>query len=268
MRSTLILAATAMVALAGAAALAGCGDDGHSSDGSGDDGIDAATTTDGPGALLDAGLTQCGTLHAVIRDFKIEHPDFEPDGSMDVVVPGLVAPTITPGGTPTLSTNPPALGLITSAATFAQWYTDVPGTNQKFDRDLVLDETSPGVFVYDRAEYFPIDGEGFGNEGNAHNFHFTTELHADFTYGGGERFTFRGDDDVWVFVNGKLAIDIGGVHNANERSIDFDAQASALGITVGGSYAIDFFQAERHTVKSSFRIETSIGCFLIGRAAP
>ena len=247
------------------AALVGCGDDsgnGGNGDAGGSDsggGSDADVTGDGPPQQ------QCGTLHAVIRDFKIDHPDFEITPPNDVVIAGIVAPTITPGGKPKLATPPNANDLIQDATTFSQWYTDVADVNQKFEQDFLLDETPPGsgTFVYDKPEYFPIDNEGFGNEGNAHNYHFTTELHASFTYKGGEVFTFRGDDDVWVYVNGQLAIDIGGIHSANERTIDFDAQAAALGISVNNTYAIDFFQAERHVTGSSFKITTSIACFVI-----
>ncbi len=64
-----------------------------------------------------------------------------------------------------------------------------------------------------------------------------------------------------MFVNGKLAIDIGGIHSAIDQTIDFDAQAAALGITPGNTYPIDFFQAERHVTGSNFRLETSIDCF-------
>ena len=53
-------------------------------------------------------------------------------------------------------------------------------------------------------------------------------------------------------------IDLGGVHTSEEDSVDLDARASELGLTIGGEYPLDFFFAERHTEESNFRIDTSI----------
>ena len=63
---------------------------------------------------------------------------------------------------------------------------------------------------------------------------------------------------MWVFINGWLAIDLGGVHTAETASVNLDTQAATLGITPGNSYALDLFFAERHTSASSFRIETTL----------
>jgi fibro-slime domain-containing protein len=57
-----------------------------------------------------------------------------------------------------------------------------------------------------------------------------------------------------------LAIDLGGVHNRETKTVNLDAQAAELGIAAGGSFAMDIFQAERHTSSSNFRIETTIEC--------
>ncbi|MBL8955908.1 MAG: fibro-slime domain-containing protein [Myxococcaceae bacterium] len=195
---------------------------------------------------------------ATVRDFQASHADFEDFlGSKK----GIVQTRLGADKKPVYGPEPASAPVVTSTqANFDQWYRDVAGTNQKFMVPLALTEPSPRRFVYDNPNFFPVDGQGFGNEGNNHNFHFTTEIHGEFTYEGGESFTFRGDDDVWVFVNGRLALDLGGVHGAESGTIDFDAQAATLGISRNNKYPLDVFHAERHTTESNFRIETTIGC--------
>jgi fibro-slime domain-containing protein len=159
--------------------------------------------------------------------------------------------------------DPPTYA-IESVATFNQWY-NTGAMNMEVPSELVLNETAPGsgTYVYDSNAFFPLDNLGFGNTpGQAHNYHFTTEAHVTFTYNQGALFTFRGDDDLWIFVNDKLALDVGGLHQALEGTINFDAQAAALGIQAGGSYKMDIFHAERQTLESNFRIETNIKCFV------
>lgn len=153
---------------------------------------------------------------------------------------------------------------IKDASSFAQWYTTTPNVNMEIPGELMLTEmpAGSGISVFDSNAFFPIDDKGFGNTpGQMHNYSFTTEIHVKFTYQAKQKFTFRGDDDLWIFVNGKLALDVGGQHQALEGTIDFDQQADALQITVGSSYAMDIFHAERQTAESNFRIETNIQCF-------
>ncbi|MEZ4398563.1 MAG: fibro-slime domain-containing protein [Kofleriaceae bacterium] len=242
-------------------ALAACGGDdgGGSGDGDGGTAGDGGTGSDGGGSG-DGPSEQCGDLIATVRDFRADHPDFEHALGDDR---GLVETALGADRKPVYAPSGPT-ATVSGQASFDQWYRDVPGVNMTFAVPLTLTEVSPGRYVFEDLAFFPLDGMGWpGEEVAGHNFHFTTELHGTFRYQGGQQFTFTGDDDVWVFVNGRLALDLGGVHGVETATIDFDAQAAALGIAVGNVYRLDVFHAERHTTASNFRIETSIDCLVI-----
>ncbi len=227
-------------------------------------------------------------IEVTYRDFTEDHEDFEMSFAGDVVRLNLIDSTISPEGKPVFldsigcpphHENPRVCGdwsptgvSINSAASFNQWYNTVEGVNQEIQKELVLTETAPGsgTYVFESDRFFPLGpDEGFGVSPRNHhmmeNFLFTTEIHLEFTYVAGQLFTFRGDDDLWIFVNDTLALDLGSMHNVESGTIDFDAQAAELGISPNGVYRMDVFHAERHTSASNFRIETNIGCF---RPAP
>jgi fibro-slime domain-containing protein len=214
----------------------------------------AGTTGDVPG--------DCVTIVATIRDFKVEHPDFQ-DFSADVATPGLVEAALGPDGKPVYTgivVDPPQM---TTEDNFNQWYNDVADVNQSFTIELPLVEEGADL-VFDDQTFFPIDGMGWGDEGLTdgqgmpHNFLFTTEIHTTFVYEPGQSFTFIGDDDLWMFVDGQLAIDLGGLHPAQASTANLDD----FGFTPGSMHSMDIFHAERRSVDSTFRIETTIGCFM------
>ena len=132
---------------------------------------------------------------------------------------------------------------------------------------FMLVDSATGTYEFIRSmnlatkqQFFWLDGKGFGTEpaGSGHNFSFTMEMHQEFTYKGGEFFNFRGDDDVWVFINGKLALDLGGIHAEASHPLDLDAIAGSFNLVKGRRYMFDFFYAERHTSQANCVITTNI----------
>jgi fibro-slime domain-containing protein len=213
----------------------------------------------------------CGsTILGVVRDFngKLDpnpHPDFEAYS----------------GATPTLGMVEPKLGSddkpvytgicevaahtgacpngdqTTSRAAFDQWYRYDATVNRPYVVYFAL-QPNGAKSTFESHAFFPLDGAGWTNQGRTHNYHFTTEVHTRFKYVGGERFSFIGDDDVWVFINGNLAVDLGGLHIEATGAVDLDAAADRFGIIKGNVYTLDLFHAERHTSASNFKIDTDL----------
>lgn len=172
-----------------------------------------------------------------------------------------------------------------SRAKFAQWYRDDPTVNRTVRSELTLtrgalltytpdsgeDPDPADAYVFRNKAFFPLDDKGWNTpllpalefenrqndgSGNPHNFGFTSETRYWFQYKGTEKLTFFGDDDVFVFINNRLAVDIGGVHGPQQKNVTLSAHAGTnqLNLTQGGIYEAVVFQAERHVTGSQYKL--------------
>ncbi len=235
-------------------------------------------STDG-GAAPDGGTsgTPACYMQAIIRDFRaannasgMRHQDFQdPMANGSDVCPGMLDDTLSVVGlyaTPTLKqltaqALPGRAQQLAADHQFDDWYQNKAGVNLVFDVQIPLYDTGRGTVRFKSDAFFPVDDKGFadkllGDDGKPHNFSFTTHVLRHFTYKKGQTFTFAGDDDAWAFVEGKLALDLGGLHPRKTGTLNLDAVQPAL--VEGNTYRLDFFHAERKAVSSSFEIETSI----------
>jgi len=200
------------------------------------------------------------------------HPDFQ---CFSGAATGMVQTALV-DGRPVRAPNGVRLS---SDASFDLWYRSDDDYNRTVAQRMTLARTGAGTYQFDSTAFFPLsqplDGSpvsGFptlGLEALVHggrNFFFTSEVRFWFQYSGTETLAFSGDDDVWVFINNRLAVDIGGVHGRMDGSITLSQCASAtpannastcpsaLDLRVGGIYEAVVFQAERHTTASQYRL--------------
>jgi fibro-slime domain-containing protein len=114
--------------------------------------------------------------------------------------------------------------------------------------------------LYDPATTWPHDLDAAGKD-IMHNFSFTSEVRYWFKYDSSKSYTlsFIGDDDVWVFINKKLALDLGGIHMPVDGTVSLDAAAATKfnNMKSGNVYQISVFQAERQTTCSSYKLTLS-----------
>lgn len=148
--------------------------------------------------------------------------------------------------------------------------------NTGFVYDKIFSNGWNGISIPE-LRFDPIGNRGYGINGsiyrtltgdtekgtayyNETNYNMTLEGHAQFIYYEDDNlyFTFTGDDDVYLFINGNLVIDLGGGHSISKCGIKLNDVKALCGLKDGQVYDFDFYYMERHGTAANFGIETNI----------
>ncbi len=162
-------------------------------------------------------------------------------------VAGLVENALGPNGLPIATnfalTRAAGSGAIedVNANNEILWWT--PG--RAGNREVIFEKNQlDGANLNITANFFP-DGQT-----NNNTYFRAVHWQGTFELGAGESgsviMSIQADDDAWVFINGQLALDDGGVKALNTAAPVFNAAS-----LVAGSNTIDIFFADRHQSQSA-----------------
>ena len=122
-------------------------------------------------------------------------------------------------------------------------------------------------------QFYPIDGLGYdailgdttdktndsgSNRPEHPNGNYALRGEAQFIYRDDLYFEFSGDDDVYMYINGVLALDLGGAHGICTKRVNLKDVAQKCHLTEGEVATFTFFYMERNSDASNFKIETNM----------
>lgn len=122
-------------------------------------------------------------------------------------------------------------------------------------------------------QFYPIDGLGYdailgdttdktndsgSNRPEHPNGNYALRGEAQFIYRDDLYFEFSGDDDVYMYINGVLALDLGGAHGICTKRVNLKDVAQQCHLTEGEVATFTFFYMERNSDASNFKIETNM----------
>lgn len=142
--------------------------------------------------------------------------------------------------------------------------------NPKYvDYDRTNGTISQGTGGTATVVFYPLDKLGYEQSGlltktsaidSTHNGSFTLRGESQFVYNKDSNlyFTFTGDDDVYMYINGVLALDLGGAHGRNTKTVNLNEVADKCGLVDGQVATFTFFYMERCSDASTFGIKTNM----------